>query len=374
MDKKLNIPSVQEAMERVGLNPATIAGELEVSRAAVSKWLAGSSFPRPNKLLKLALLLGLKLNDLVEKTSNSDEPIVAFRKRGATKTTAEHIAHAKEIGYLLKPLVPYLPFDQFKKPSTLKHPSTDYSYLQKLAIQVRQEMFVSQSDVLDFGHIIKGFADKQVVLVPVLWGKKDKHNNAIHIFLPDSMTTWVFLNLDVEIHDFKFWMAHELGHVLAPELSDDTGEDFADDFAGALLFPEVLAKEAHRVISHSRGEGKQINQIIKIAEEHLISPITVYSEVNKYAVHHSKKAIALGNNLYGTAKNLSKKYKIVSHSIFAGEKPAAKDYIQFAHNFDSPFFEVLVKYLKKENKEAGYISSVLDIPLHDAREIFTTLL
>jgi hypothetical protein len=98
--------------------------------------------------------------------------------------TDAHISRAKEMGRLLKPLVPYLPFD---------------------------------------------------------WGKKGRHENALHIFLPDFMTTWVYLNLDVTVHDYKFWMGHELDHGLAPELTGDEAEDFADAFAGALLFPEALS-------------------------------------------------------------------------------------------------------------------------------------
>jgi len=42
----------------------------------------------------------------------------------------------------------------------------------------------------------------------------------------------------VNIHDFKFWMAHELGHCLSPSLTGEDAEDFADGFVGALLFPK----------------------------------------------------------------------------------------------------------------------------------------
>jgi hypothetical protein len=120
------------------------------------------------------------------------------------------------MGRRLRHLVPYLPFDRFVRPPTLKQPSTDYHYLQDLAAQVRREIGVVDGKALDFHHLIKRFQHLQTVLVPVLWGHKEKHENALHIFLPDSTTTWVYLNLDVEVHDFKFWMAHELGHVLPP--------------------------------------------------------------------------------------------------------------------------------------------------------------
>ena len=43
----------------------------------------------------------------------------------------------------------------------------------------------------------------------------------------------VLINLDTHAHDFKFWMAHELGHAKAPDLRGDDAENFADMFAGA---------------------------------------------------------------------------------------------------------------------------------------------
>jgi hypothetical protein len=47
----------------------------------------------------------------------------------------------------------------------------------------------------------------EVVLIPVFHGRREHHENAFHIFLPASKTTWIFLNLDSNLHDFKFWIA-----------------------------------------------------------------------------------------------------------------------------------------------------------------------
>lgn len=373
MDKRLNLAVLQNAMDKAGFNPAAIARELSVSREAVSKWFAGRSLPRPDKLLKLALLLGLTFDQIVIREAADAQPVVAFRKRGASKTTERHIAHAMEIGHLLKPLVPFLPFDQLARPSTLKSPSRNYEYLQTLVLQIRREIGIGATDVLDFRHLIKRFTDLQTVLIPVLWGRKEKHENALHIYLPDSMTTWVYLNLDVEVHDFKFWMAHEFGHVLAPTLGGDEGEDFADDFAATLLYPEALAEKAHARLSGLTRKDIQVNRIKDIAEEHLISPITVYLEVNRYAQHHNRPPLDLGNGIFGAAKNLSKAYRSVSESVFETSRPSAKAYINFARELGSPFFEVLKTYLVQTGKGAGYVQSVLDVPLLDARELHAEL-
>ena len=374
MSKQLNLPSITTAFEQKGLNAAAIADKLAVSREAVSKWLNGESFPRPDKLLQLALLLELKLDQLVIKLASDAEPVIAFRKRGACKTTEVHVARAKEMGRLLKPLVPYLPFDQFKRPATLKAPTTDYYYLQNLVKSIRHDMGIGESEPVDFRHLIKFFSSLQMVLIPVLWGAKDKHENALHIFLPDSTTTWVYLNLDVEIHDFKFWMAHELGHGLAPQLTDDMAENFADAFAGALLFPDGLAKEAYDRILAQRTQAARIELIKRIAEDNLISPISVDYEINHYAKAHNLAKVDLGKAIFGAAKNLSKGYYNVGEALFGNKSPDAKRYIELCGEaFDTPFFPTLKEYLLKEDKGCGYIQAILDIPLLDAKEIHSAL-
>ena len=374
MQTELNLGAVKEAMERAGLNPAGLAKKLGVSREAVSKWLKGQSLPRPDKLLKLALLVRLKLDQIVLKTDDPTEPVVAFRKKGAHKTTGKHISHAKEMGWLLRPLASYLPFDELIRPATLKQPSLDYDYIQKVAAKIREEVGVTPVGPIDFHHLIKKFAELQAVLIPVLWGSKERHENALHIFLPDSMTTWVYLNLDSEIHDFKFWMAHELGHILAPSLLGDEGEDFADALASALLFPQPLAENAYRQVTASRSEGKQMNLIKQIAEKSIISPITVYYEIVKYAKQNNLPKIDFGNAIYGAAKNLSKTYYSVSESLFDGKAPAPSQYIHVAEaQFDSPFFKALKAYLVDNDKGVGYIQAIHDIPLLDAKALHMTL-
>jgi transcriptional regulator with XRE-family HTH domain len=375
MEKHLNVDAVRHRMDEAGLSPAGLAKRLEVSREAVSKWLSGESIPRPDKLLKLALLLGLKFDQLVSRLEEAQEPVVAFRKQGAHKTTNQHLDRAKEMGRLLRPLAPYLPFDELVRPATLKQPSLDYSYLQKVAAKIRDEIGVAQTDRLDFHHLIKKFRELQAVLIPVLWGKKDRHENALHIYLPDSLTTWVYLNLDSDVHDFKFWMAHELGHIHAPSLRGDGAEDFADAFAAALLFPQPLAAQAYQAVAALGNKGKQMNRIKAIAETHVISPITVYFEINKYAASQGLHRIDFGNAIYGAAKNLSKVYYSVSESLFDGIKPEPARYMEVAEmQFDSPFFASLKRYMVENEKGAGYIQTVLDTSLLDAKALHAALI
>ncbi len=374
MDKILNLENLNTAMEQEGLSQSALAHKLGVSKEAVSKWLSGKKFPRPDKLLRLALSLNLRLDDLVIRPGDPNDPIIAFRKRGASKITVTHIARAKDMGRLLSALVPYLPYDLLVQPATLKDPSTEYDYIQQVAAKIRSEIGVGPGEELSFSHLIKKFNELQAVVIPVLWGKKDKHENALHIYLPESMTTWVYLNLDVEVHDFKFWMAHELAHVYAPDLREDEAEDFADALAGALIFPESLAGDAYHVISRSRTPKTRIAKIREYADYYSISLISIYHEINKYALQHDLPEIKLGNAIYGANTNFNKRFHTISQTIFDNTVPDANRFIQTSTNiFGTPFFDVLKSYLMEHRKSAGFVQSILDTPLLDAKGIHAEL-
>ena len=140
MKKKLNIRQIQDAMDRLGLNQAGLSKRLEVSRAIVSAWLKGDKFPRPEKLLRLGLILNMPFQELVKKPLTDIEPVIAFRKKGTRKTKDIHIEQAREMGHLLHLLVPYMPNDRMFQSPVLKHPRLDYNYIQKL-----QPAFVRKS-------------------------------------------------------------------------------------------------------------------------------------------------------------------------------------------------------------------------------------
>lgn len=379
MQKRLNIETIQEALNKAGLTQTAVADELDVSKEAVSQWLNAKSFPRPNKLLKLGKLLHLAFDELVIK-EDPFTPKVAFRKKKGTKTKDHHIENAQEVGRFLRHLVPYLPFDTLEMPPVLKSPNCDYEYLCKATSKVREDINLGQTDEVDFKHLIRRFASLQAVVVPVLWGSKKTHENAIHIHLPDSQSTWVYLNLDVNIHDFKFWMAHELGHCLSPSLEGDEAEDFADAFAGSLLYPKQLAAQAYGTITAQRSIAAKINHVLELADQLTISPYTVLGQVNKYAASENKSEVNLGFAFNGAITNFNKRFKNLSDALFGDSeldesgKPSAREYIRKAEDdFETPFFEMLKRYLLEHNKGAGFVQTVLSIPLLDSRSIHAEL-
>ena len=78
--------------------------------------------------------------------------------------------------------------------------------------------------------------------------------------------------------------------------------------------------------------------------------------------------------------NFNKKYKNLSEALFGNTEldehghPNARDYIEKAESaFETPFFDLLRKYLKEHVKGPGYVQTVLDMPLLDARSIHAEL-
>ena len=379
MQKRLNINKAKKAIERTGLTQTAIADALGVSKEAVSQWINAKSFPRPNKLLQLGKLLNLAFDDLVIK-EDLFTPKVAFRKMRGTKTKDHHIEKAQEIGRFLRHLVPYLPFNMLEMPPVLKSPSCDYEYLRKITDMVREDINVGLTDVVDFNHLIRRFVELQAVVVPVLWGSKQRHENAVHIYLPDSQSTWVYLNLDTNIHDFKFWMAHELGHCLSPILEGDEAEDFADAFAASLLYPHEMAEKVYDLINGQRSSAAKIAYVVELADQFTISPYTVIGQVNKYAESEGKPKIKLSDSFHGAVTNFNKRYNNLTEALFGDSeldengKPSAREYITKAEDgFETPFFDLLRQYLKQHAKGPGFVQTVLDMPLLDSRSIHSEL-
>lgn len=377
MKNSLNIEKLNRRTQELGLSQSNLAKDLGVSRESVSKWFQNEAYPRPDKLLKLARLLNLSFSDLVTSVTTVNEPIVAFRKKGSHKITDDYVEQARDMGRILSNLVPYLPFDDLSQPAILRNPANDYAYVQKAAQRIRSQIGVREADEIGFDKLINFFINLHAVIIPVLWGSKDNHENALHIYLPESMTTWIYLNLDCRLHDFKFWMAHELGHVHTPQLTGEVGEDFAEAFAGALLVPQELAEHEYNKLIRYTNPWGQINHLKEVAERLVVSPLSVYFEINKCAAHHGKPIIDLETKreIYQATTNFNKEFKPVSECLFGTKTPSPSRYIACAKElFESPFFDILRKYIVEHHKSASFVQTLLNIPLLDARNVYEELL
>ena len=372
VDKTLNRAAINDALIKRGLNQSAMAEQLQVSREAVSKWLRGDCFPKPAKLLRMGMLLGLPFAQLVISPLPNAVPVVCFRKKSHRVTRDEHLDNARETGELLKRLVKYLPQQPLTLPPTLKAPTTDYQYVQSVAAQARKEMGLQDREVIDFGDLIDKFNQLHAVLVPALWGERQYHGNALNIHLPDSKTTWVFLNLDSNAMEFKFWIAHELGLSLAPELTGDLCEDFADAFAQALLFPEPHAAKLRPDLQRLTNIGARINRVHKEASKYVISPYTIRRALESYEEANNLPKTDLGQlgPFMGSVTNFTKSHPTITQSLFKSEPPKPAEYIKAGRSaFDSPFFEALASFCKSEQSPEHFIHRVLGVSLADARAL-----
>ena len=144
MKKQINSVVFHASLTQVGLNAAQLAKQLGVSREAVSKWQRGDSFPKPDKLLRLGMILNQPYQELVQEPVVVNEPRVAYRAKANRKTTDEHVVWAKEAGSRLRDLVPHLPTDR-TCPPVLKAPLVDYDYAPEVAAEAREDMCDSKS-------------------------------------------------------------------------------------------------------------------------------------------------------------------------------------------------------------------------------------
>ena len=286
------------------------------------------------------------------------------------------------MGRLLNPVVKHLSFDRFLSPGRLKNPSLDYGYIQTLVTELRRDLKLDAAGPIKFNDLIGKFNELQTVIVPVMWGTKTRHENALHIYLPESKTTWVYLNLDSHIHDFKFWMAHELGHVLAVDLlteeKNDEAEDFSDAFAGALLFPEAAAEKVYVEYSTARLTGIRMDILVRAAQAYVISPNSVYMEILKFA--KARRADTPfepvpASVLHATIARFNKGYHCVSETLFGPEKPTAEKFVNVCvETFKTPVFAALTGYLKEQPQSDMLVSRILDVPLTDAKELRRVLI
>jgi hypothetical protein len=338
----------------------------------VTNWLQNKDFPRPATLLKLATTLRLTFEELVQ-TTGDGLPVVAFRKKGNAKTTAFHVSRAKGIGQLLKPLVPYLPEMQALR-TLITSPSTDYHKLETAVLQTRARRGIGEQAVLEYERLIGEFKNSGAVLIPVLWGARQRHENALHIRLSQEDVTFIFLNLDTRLEDFKFWMAHELAHVYTPELAgEEEGEDFADAFAGALLFPRLCAEAAYHAASQKRSEEGVIRALQQQASAQIISLNTVYQEVKRYAQAAGLPGLHVEEKTIHAVRN-SHPGPFISAALFDPLPPEPERYMATCeHAFQSDLFNALRRMIHENDTGASYIQQVLDTSLQDATALHDEL-
>lgn len=196
----------------------------------------------------------------------------------------------------------------------------------------------------------------------------------MHIRLPAEDVTFIFVNLDTRIEDFKFWMAHELAHVYTPDLTGTLeGEDYADAFAGSLLFPPACAEIAYHEACKQPTEAAEIRVLQDHAHHHEISLNTVYRRVKAYAAFEKLPTPRAAERAIHMARN-SRSGPLVSEALFDPLPPDARHYIAASENiFRSDFFHAVKQMILDKGTGPGYLQQVLDFSVGDAQALHEEL-
>lgn len=363
----LNIPAIEAAMRERGLNGTSLAEACGVSKEATSNWLSGESVPRPSKLRMLAEVLRLPV-EIVLQLATPIQPVFAYRTRNNKPVTGALRKAAEDQALHFEQLLPFVPFNSEFEPPLMRSPSLEEERIRKAANAVRMSLGVGNKDVLSNAKLEGLFRTFGAILVPVLWGlDKEKHENALTVYLPESKVTWVVFNLCCKQDDYKYWLAHEYGHCLTLHgLSEEDGEVFSEKFAQHLVFPDEIANEC---LSKLRAEGSDMAIINEYAKRYEISVITVLRAVDR-----------LSEQLYGAVTGLETRgffaqwktsratAPTMSQEIFGSNSPSAQEYIEKVEaRFDTPLFKALQNFqISDGGRNPAFISEILNVGLGDA--------
>ena len=367
--KSLNIDRITTRMTELGLNQASLAEKLSVSRESVSKWFKQESFPRPAYLLALAKALSFTFNEI---SLADSRPVgsFAYRTNRNKPVDKKRTEIAEDMLASLETLKPYLNKLPLFGIAPLSHPVIDYSYSQRVVQNLRNTLGCSECGPINEKVLISYFITYGIVFIPVLWGTNG--DNALHVCLADGQTHFVYVNLEKKLSDFKFWIAHELSHIITPNMPKADADLFADMFASIFLYPEPCAEKLYAQISLKEDIGYKINCIIEEASAYAISPVTVFKQLNAYAEESDKPVIMF--DVFPVAQNYTKTVKMVSEILFEEDQPAVGKYISISKDiFGSLFWDALSVLIKKEQKSPSFIQRIINIPIADAKGVWYSL-
>jgi transcriptional regulator with XRE-family HTH domain len=370
----LNASVIKAEMAKRGLTQSALAELCDVSREAVSNWLAGESIPRPAKLKLLGQQLDLAIEQLLT-PSVIPEPVVAFRTRERKPVTGAAEDAGVEVGRHFRQLLAHTGVKALFAPRHLISPSIDDNFIREAARAKRNEIGLSATDVLTNDHLLNQLHDFGAFLVPVFWGGDcEGHENALSIYLADSASSWVVFNLGCREDDFKYWLAHELGHCLTLHaLQGDAGEAFAEKFAQYLLFPDELAMEC---LARMRNATDRLAVATWYAGHCGISVVTVVRAVQRVAEVSGEVFEKLDTTKFFEQWKASRaQVPTIATQYFGSVRPTTMEYVVRAEEiFRTPIFKALTAFQRQEGgRSPAFIAAALNVALPEAIELSRAL-
>ena len=345
MEVKLNL-SVFNAnkLSEKGMNASSVAKRLNVSRECVSKWLNGESMPKPDKLLQIGLILGVAYNELVTRFGDSAMPIVHFRKKQNRKQSDDDKIATDAMADFVRRIARYSTTNAGISIAPLDNPKPDCEYAAMAADYFRKQLNLPR--ILKSSDLVRWFKLFRINLIPAFWGDEKYYGNALRIYFPKEKSTWVVLNLDSKVTDFLFWMAHEIGHSIAPSLRDQDSEDFADNFARSLLFPSSEADALCRKIG---SKSAALPVILATAKSWNVSPYTIYQSLVRAEERcgFSSSRLPPVKTVMGAANRHSSR-ETVAQIVFRSDQPSSSDFVRKSEKWlETDFFKALAAYLSQ---------------------------
>jgi transcriptional regulator with XRE-family HTH domain len=367
--KKLNSEALDARLAELGLSHSAVAEKLGHSREAVSQWMLGKSFPRPEALLEIATMTGLAFEKLVVADAGPAMSY-AYRTNRNTKPNAELRERAEDIAAALLRLKAFFSFDTSFALPLLPEPKNEYAYIDGVARELREEIGCPPEAPIQEQAIIKYFDRLRTVFEPVLWGPNGP--NAFQVGFDDNAANFVYHNLQKRASDVKYWLIHEHAHILTPSLPEDEAERFAESLAGALLFPEEAAKAFYGRIARAPTKASIVVHVIQAASTYGISPITVWRRTSERAMARKESVPEL--DIFGAAANYDKTVKTLAEMLFGEDEPSIEKYIVDTRSwFGSRFFDGLGRYLKTQRKGPSIVQPALGISMSDAKGVWDYL-
>lgn len=374
----LNISSIKESLIKKGLNQKDLASELDITPQAVSDWFKQKKLPTPKHLLRLSQILEISFNELVQ-TKTKNDIVFNYRLTQNKKLKEYHIEKANELSELLKYLYPFLNSLNPTAPPKLIDPKNDLDYYEKIAKKIRDN-FKAENDTVSINSIINLFNELRSIIIPVLWGSKGQLSNALTISDLSEQISFVYVNLDSKVKDFKFWLLHEIAHILSPQLEGEDAEEFANNLARSILYPVGNAAEDFEFLNMYPNTDMKINYIIKQAGSHLISPITVYKQIQTYAKYRYNSSLNINEKQFYPILNKQKKMdRTVKDELFPNyiiQNPKPQDFIKTSSEiFSTEFYSALGSLIRdNDNFDVHYVRRLLNVSYEDAIGLYKALL
>jgi hypothetical protein len=163
--------------------------------------------------------------------------------------------------------------------------------------------------------------------------------------------------------------------MLTPEFQPlDEAEKFANSFAAEFLFPINITEDFHNEIEDLSDEEKKIKLFSK-ANELLISPYTIYKQVNKLRISKNLMPFDIPEIVNSFKNFLPESHNIsVVYNLLKTQSPSAEQYLKLIEKkFNSNFVAALFNYYQDKKYSIGFIRNIFHISLQDAQNIFDVI-